>query len=85
VSGTEAVFDLPVREFRLSRIETAPGREHTALATGGAEILLCLEGEARIEEGPTLAPGRAALVAGACGAYAIRGTAVLYRVTVPLD
>ncbi len=82
-SPTEAVFALPVREFRLSRITTGPGLEHQSPAGGSVEILLCLEGEARIADGPTLGPGQAAVVSAACGAYSIGGSALLYRVVVP--
>jgi mannose-6-phosphate isomerase len=84
-SPTETLFAPPVREFRLSRIQTAPGREYHSPDRAGVEVLLCVEGEARIPDGPTLAPGQAAWVGAACRTYAIRGSALLYRVVVPSD
>lgn len=83
VSPTESIYSLPVTEFRLSRIQTGPGLEHPGPASGSVEILLCLEGEARIADGPTLERGQAAVVSAACGGHSIGGSALLYRVVVP--
>lgn len=83
-SPTEQVFAAPVEEFRLSRIVTGPGLEHRASAGGSLEILVCVEGEARIGGGPLLAPGCAAVVPAACAGYSIAGAACVYRVVVPV-
>ena len=88
VSAVEAVFATPAEEFRLS--EVRPGPEPTILTARAAEILLGLEGEARLRvpdagrEIP-LPRGATLLVPAAVGRYAVSGSGCFFRATTPVS
>ena len=78
----------PAEQFRLSRLEVAPGAPWASLPAHGVEILLAVEGEAAVRpaggEAPLpLARGSSLFVPAAAGPYRLEGRAVLYRASVP--
>ena len=84
-STVDAVTDTwptPAAEFRLWRLR--PGDDPHVVATGGPEILLCLEGTAIVED-TSLATGEALFVPADVERYAVRGPATLYRATGGAD
>lgn len=88
VSGGESVYEAPVSEFALSVVRPAEGRPYVCRERDSVEILLCTEGAAVLEwEGSEpaveLATGSAALVAADVEAYELRGSATLFRATLP--
>jgi mannose-6-phosphate isomerase class I len=88
ISDTERVYDAPVGEFMLSRIEPAPGSPHWEASDHGADCLIVLEGAARAvtaEGAHELARG-AACLAPAGIAYRLEaagGAPVVFRARVP--
>ncbi|MCX7029876.1 MAG: mannose-6-phosphate isomerase, class I [Spirochaetes bacterium] len=88
VSDTETVYEAPVGEFLLSRIETARGKPHAEARDHGADCLIVLAGAARavtMDDALELHRG-AACLAPAGIAYrleAVDGTAVIWRARVP--
>lgn len=87
VSATEAVYEAPAEEFRLSEIR--PGPEPAVLTVRAAEILLGVEGEAALSVPDTgqrvaLPRGTAALVPAAVGSYAVSGSGFFFRATTPV-
>ena len=78
VDDVEQVYDTPAREFRLSRL-TAPAEREVR----GPEILLCTEGEVRVD-GRELARGAAAFIAASAGRYQLSGRGTVYRAAVNL-
>jgi mannose-6-phosphate isomerase len=84
----EACYATPAEEFLLSIIEPLPGRVFNSSGERGPEILLCLEGQARLEGVQGNAPldlvkGDALLIPAALTAYRIAGEARIYRASVP--
>jgi mannose-6-phosphate isomerase len=88
VSATEHLYRTPVDDFQLSRIELMAGERHTVSQPHGPDILILLEGVARIE-----APGQAfelprggIVMAAADAEWSLSSGpgALLYRATVPL-
>jgi mannose-6-phosphate isomerase class I len=89
VSQTERVYDAPVEEFQLSRIEIVPGRAHEGTAQG-PEALIVVEGNARARwAGATRALPRGGIILVPAGlGYSIEpaeasGSAVLFKAGVP--
>jgi mannose-6-phosphate isomerase len=81
--GGEEVYSTPTEEFRLSRIPLAPGAP-VRPERRGAEILLCIEGRARLSSGGDsleLPRGGSAFVSASDGAYALEGEGVVFRAT----
>ncbi|MFI5531286.1 mannose-6-phosphate isomerase, class I [Kitasatospora sp. NPDC051853] len=76
----ELEFLTPAEEFSLSRIEIG---EPLEIADDGPQILLCVRGTARIDDGPTLVPGRSAYLPAAGGPVRLDGDATLFRAKVP--
>jgi mannose-6-phosphate isomerase len=84
--GGEEVYATPTEEFRLSRIPLAPGAP-VRPERRGAEILLCLEGRARLSSGSDtleVPRGAAAFVSASDGAYTLEGEGVVFRATAGL-
>lgn len=84
--GGEEVYATPTEEFRLSRIPLAPGAS-VRPARRGAEILLCIEGRARLSCGDTtleLTRGTSAFVSASRGPYGLEGDGVVFRATAGL-
>jgi mannose-6-phosphate isomerase len=85
--GGEEVYATPTEEFRLSRIPLSPGAS-VRPARRGAEILLCIEGRARLSSGGAtleLPRGASAFVSASDGAYALEGEGVVFRATAGLS
>jgi len=83
----EAVYEAPAAEFRLSVITVSDGISFVSRADRTADILICMQGEARIQglKGgglDKLDKGTSVLVPAAAGPYRIDGEATLYRATV---
>jgi mannose-6-phosphate isomerase len=88
VSATELVFATGADEFRVARIDVRPDAPHGCDAVCGVEVLVCVEGAARVvgrgDAGHCALPrGAAALVPAASPGYAVEGDARVYRVSVP--
>ncbi len=89
VSQTERLYDAPVEEFQLSRIQVGPGRAHEATAQG-PEALIVIEGNARARwSGATRALPKGGIILVPAGlGYSIEpaeasGQAVLFKASVP--
>jgi mannose-6-phosphate isomerase len=82
----EEVFDTPAREFRLSRI-SLDGAKQVDLCTKAPQIVLCLEGGARLTspdgEVLDLPRGSSAFLSPAAEPVTLTGSGVLCRATVP--
>jgi len=88
VSETERVYDAPVGEFLLSRIQPARGKPHVETDDHGADCLVVLEGAVRAVslDGTLEMPRGAAVFAPAGIAYAleaVEGSPVIWRARVP--
>ena len=84
--GGEEVYATPTEEFRLSRIPLAAGAPMRP-ERRGPEILLCIEGRARLALGSqTLEVPRGAcvFVSASDGAYVLEGEGVVFRATAGL-
>jgi len=86
----ERVYPSPAREFVLSVIDVDENRSFAGRNPGGVEILICLEGAARITDpgkGPCLAleRGRSVIVPASVARYRMEGTATVYRAAVPFE
>jgi mannose-6-phosphate isomerase class I len=89
LSSTERVYEAPVDEFRLSRVEVGPGRAHSGAAQG-PESLIVIEGAARARwpAGGLELPRGAIILVPAGFAYSIEaaepsGSAALFKASVP--
>ncbi len=79
-------YGTPVADFELTRIDVAG--EHVREATDSVEILLCVEGAARVEasggsQGIEFARGRSLLVPADAGGYRVLGNCCFFRAGVP--
>jgi mannose-6-phosphate isomerase len=88
VSDTEQMYDAPVGEFLLSRIEPSPGKPHAEPRDHGADSLIVLAGAARavtMEDALKLPRGAACLVPAGIAYWleAAGGAAVIWRARVP--
>lgn len=86
VSAYEAVYDTPALELALSRLEL-PERARWSARRSGPELVLCVEGRARLEgagRSLVLEPGRSAFVPAAQTELAVvaEAHARLFRATV---
>jgi len=84
----EQHYSTPAREFHLSRLSVSEERPYRSEEDRGAEILLCVEGKARVTvRGPggktELEGGKAVLAPACAGAYALEGRAEIYRASIP--
>jgi mannose-6-phosphate isomerase len=82
------VYRTPAAEFELSRIALAPGQRAGFRSHDGIEILLCVEGAARVvspgdASAVDLPRGRSCLVPAAVGAYGLEGEGTVYRASIP--
>ncbi|MCF8095044.1 MAG: mannose-6-phosphate isomerase, class I [Desulfobacteraceae bacterium] len=75
-------------EFALSEIKISPDCTWHSPAVHGAEILLCMQGEAKVsnkgENSISIKQGGSVLVPAGSGEYQITGNALFYRAGVPL-
>lgn len=80
------VYTTPAREFELALLDLPPEREFRPSQPRGVEVLLGLEGDARIRaEGASqpLGRGRSVLVPDACPSYRLEGVGRVARARVP--
>ena len=83
--GFGASYETPVPDFALSVVDLDAYKGSCAVGGHGPHIVLCTDGQARVEAlGATadLAPGRAAFVAARAAAFTIRGTGRAFCATV---
>jgi len=81
------VYPTPISEFRLSRVELENRTPFVSSRERSAEILLCVEGSARLswDGGATsIERGDSLLVPAALSAYRIEGAGRLFRADAPL-
>ena len=85
VAAGERIYRTPAPEFELGLIDVSPGRAHGSPPGRGVELLLGLQGDARLlaegREQP-LGKGRACFVPAAVPAYRIDGAARICRARV---
>lgn len=84
----EGVYSSPAGEFRLSVLDVSPETPYRSPAERCVEILLAVEGAARIESADgssrlDVRKGTSVLVPAAAGTYSVTGRARLYRASVP--
>jgi len=83
----ERIYATPAEEFQLSEISVANGDPFNSERDRGVEIMICMEGEARIKDGGTNEPllfttGDSVIIPSSVGWYQIEGEAKLYKATV---
>jgi mannose-6-phosphate isomerase len=88
VDACESTFACPAEEFSLSVIRTTSDLKYRSSEGRNVEILLCTEGEGRIEEtggdtGLIVKKGDSFLVPASIAPYVIRGDLVLYKAAAP--
>ena len=82
----EHVYDVPAREFRLSRITVAG--DAVTVDAAGPQILVALAGSVGLEQdgdAVRLAPGRSAYLPAGGGPVSVTGDGTAYRVTTNLE
>ena len=88
LDSTEKVYDSVAEEFVLSVITISDDDLYQKSNMRSAEILLCTEGEAHLEDSGGshklhIGRGDSAVVFASAGAYTIKGNAVLFKAAVP--
>lgn len=88
VDACESAFACPAEEFSLNVIRTTSELKYRSPEGRNVEILLCTEGEGRIEErggdtGLIVKKGDSFLVPANIAPYVIRGDLVLYKAAAP--
>ncbi|MEJ2285317.1 MAG: mannose-6-phosphate isomerase, class I [Desulfobacterales bacterium] len=88
-TATEKIYVTPAEEFTLSAISVSAGFDYHASDTPGAEILLCIEGEGRLEDdgshvGVHIKKGDSAIISAATGSYSLKGEGAFYKAAVPV-
>jgi mannose-6-phosphate isomerase len=82
----EAVYRTPASEFELGVIDLEPAREHRADQVPSIEVLLCVEGQASIDDGSgalRFGRGESVVVSASTERYAMTGRGRVYRASVP--
>jgi len=85
VAAHERIYRTPAREFELGLIDIAPGTAHVSPPERGPELILGLEGEARLvaDEHPyPIGRGRSVFVPAAAATYRIEGGGRVCRARV---
>ncbi|MCX7016182.1 MAG: mannose-6-phosphate isomerase, class I, partial [Candidatus Sumerlaeota bacterium] len=87
-SNGEWLYPSPAREFRLSRIDVGPGAPWESAGERGVEILLCVDGRARVGSANMAEPldlprGASALVPACSPSYRLEGEARVFKAAVP--
>ncbi len=83
--SNETVFEVPVRDFELSRIDLDAAAAWQSEEQRAVEILLCTEGNATLvagEKSLSLRTGQSVLVAAAGPTYTLEGEGCFFRATV---
>ena len=83
----EKIYATPAEEFQLSVISVANGDPFISERDRGVEIMICMEGEARIKDSGTNEPlllttGNSVIIPSSVGWYQIEGRARVYKATV---
>jgi mannose-6-phosphate isomerase len=81
----ESIYATPAPEFQLARLDLSRARRFDA-TVNGPELLLCIEGEAKLEAAGQACPlqrGQACFVPARSGAYRLDGAARVFRATAP--
>jgi len=82
-NGKEHTYTTPANEFELSMLEIT--RDITVeLDVKSAEILLCLEGECKIDSQIVVKKGDSVFISADTGHFSIKGNSVLYRAKTPV-
>ena len=89
IDPCETFYPSPVEEFILSMIVLKPGEIHQSKKQRSAEILLCTDGTANLNDigadhSISLKKGVSIIVPAAVAGYEMKGEAVLYKASVPL-
>ena len=84
----ETAYETPAGEFVLGILRPRPGTSFESARERSIEVLLCYEGEAKVEdmksgEVTALSRGAAVLVPAASGGYHLHGDAIVFRASVP--
>lgn len=87
--GMEKIYPSLAQEFVLSAISIAGGNVYRKSNIQSAEILLCIDGKAYLEDSSRkdciqVKKGDSALISAATGSYRIHGDAVFYKAAVPV-
>jgi mannose-6-phosphate isomerase len=88
-TAAEKIYATPAEEFTLSAISVSAGHDYQTSDTPSAEILLCVEGEGRIEDdgshvGVQVKKGDSAIISAATGSYSLKGKGAFYKAAVPV-
>lgn len=86
VSDVESIYSCGAEEFLLSVISMK--KKEAAFPVQSAQILLCAEGSAKIttaHQSLSVKKGMSLLVPAAAGQYKIKGNAVFYKASVPIQ
>ena len=88
-TAAEKFYATPAEEFKLSAISVAAGDDYRTSGTQSAEILLCIEGEGRLEDdrshtGVHIKKGDSAIISAATGSYSVKGEGAFYKAAVPV-
>jgi mannose-6-phosphate isomerase len=88
VSPTEHDHSACASEFAVTRVRVRGSAIHRRAAVSSIEVLVCLEGEVRVQDAAgheelALDRGTAALVPAASPGYSLAGEGVVYRIGVP--
>jgi len=83
----EKIYASPAEEFQLSVISVANGNPFISERDRGVEIMICMEGEARIKDSGTNEPllfttGDSVIIPSSVGWYQIEGRGKLYKAAV---
>jgi mannose-6-phosphate isomerase len=86
-AACESVYPAPAEEFRLSVVEVSEDCSYHASSPAGPEVLLVIEGEARLswagaQEEMHLSRGGSVLIPASVGSYGIAGEARIYKAAV---
>ncbi len=89
-SDVETVYPSPAAEFSLSVITARESLPYIRRDNHGVEVALCVEGDAEVldvEAGLStpLKKGASVMIPGSVREYEIRGSAVLYKASVPVQ
>lgn len=86
ISRQEGVYSTKAQEFKLSIVTLSEGEPYKAQISSGAEILLCIEGKARImdsDKALDFGMGESIFIPARHSCYTLRGKAILFKATTP--
>ncbi len=86
ISDTESIYPCDAEEFLLSVVTT--GKKEAVFSVQSAQILLCVEGSAKVafaNQSLSVKKGMSILVPAAVNQYKIKGSAIFYKASVPVQ